>query len=491
MKRMHRHLPIVVMGLALCAAAVQACAAEDAQRPAVIVQRPAVIVLQDGASLRTAARDSSPQQAPLLRGEVLEVRAERLDWLQVWDYGRERGGFVRRAQTLPLATDTATLLAQLRVTLPQDGGEGVGLALAAAYIQAASKAELAGPSGAEVLADLGQLGDRIAANIGKQRAGLLDVAARYGLKFEDFEQTDGSVRTCYDGDAWRRVLSLPANAADKARAALAITRAECRPSVVLPSQLQLSDDWRAEVLTHAPLDGVPGYLKNRLLLRRAAIAASRAFERRDAATAREALADFARVEPTELTEDDQPDYNDAAMRVNAMRWLALDAPNERTFARGLKLVLKDGAGPGEHCLVLSDAKGESLVARCSVGAVMLASAAMNREGTAIAVAAQPLDGWRELWVLRAGQGGWTLDVLPPALATPGLGYAEFAGWVPGGKQLLVVSESRAEGRYLSRRFQQLDLATLSTQHQAGDAKALGVFQRWADPAWTGASLALR
>jgi len=484
MKRIHRHLPALVMSLALCAVAVQAFAAEEAPKPI-------VLVLQDGASLRAAARDSSPQQAPLLRGEALEVRAERLDWLQVWDYGRERGGYVRRGQTLALASDTATLLAQLRVTLPQDGSEGLGLALAAAYIQAASKAELAGPGGAEVLADLGQLGDRIAANTGRQRAGLLDVAARYGLKFEDFEQPDGSVRTCYGGDAWRRVLSLPAAADAKARAALAITRAECRATTLTPSLLQASDDWRAEVLTHAPLDDVPAYLKNRLLLRRAAVAASRAFERRDAAIARQALADFALVEPTELPEDDQADANDAAMRVNAMRWLALDQPAERVFAQGLKLALKNGAGPGEHCLVLSNAKGDSLVARCGISPVMLASATMNREGNAIAVAAQPLDGWRELWILRAGQGGWTLDVLPPAVAAPGLGYAEFAGWVPGGKQVLIVSESRAEGRYTSRRFQQLDLASLSTQHQAGDAKALGVFQRWADPAWTGASLALR
>jgi len=492
---MKKTTPALLMGLALAAAAAEAA---PTATPAAIASpapadapKPVVLVLQDLASLRAAARDSSPQQAQLLRGEALEVRAERLDWLQVWDYGRERGGYVRRAQTLALAADPATLLAQLRVTAAQDGSEGLGVALAAAYIQAASKTELAGPDGAEVLADLGDFGARIAANTGRQRAGLLDVAARYGLRFENFEQADGSMLACYDGDAWRRVLSLPASAEAKARAALALTRAECRPAALTASQREASDAWRAEVLAHAPLDGLPGYLKNRLLLRRASVGASRAFAARDAALARAALADFARVEPTELPEDDQPEANDTAMRVNAMRWLALEQPAERQFAQGLRLTLKDGAGVGERCLTLSNANGDALVARCSVGAVMLASATLDREANALAIAVQPLDGWRELWVLRAGQGGWTVDVLPPTLAAPGLGYVEFAGWVPGGKQLLVVSESRAEGRYASRRFQQLELATLAPLHQAGDAKQLGVFQRWADPAWTGASLALR
>ena len=473
-----------VIGLSLAAAAVQSFASQT------------VLVMQDGASLRAAARDSSPQQAQLLRGEALEVRGERLDWLQVWDYRRERGGFLRKSQGLVLTGDTGTLLAQLRLTLPQEGNEGLGLALAAAYIQAAAPTELAGPLGGEVLDDLGRLGERIAANTGPKRAGLLDVASRYGLHFDSYDQVDGSVRVCYDGDAFRRVLSLPATASVKARAALAITRPECRATSLTPSQLQASDDWRAEVLQHARLDGLAGFEKNRLLLRRASVAASRAFARRDAVIAAEALADFAQVEPIELPEDDQADYNDTAMRVNAMRWLAVPASAEsRLGSAGLVLTLDKGVSTGEQCLQLAntngDAKGQALSRKCSFGAAMLASATMNREGTAIAIAAQPLDGWRELWVLRKAAGQWTLDVLPPSVAAPGLGYAEFAGWVPGGQQILVVSESRAEGRYASRRFAQLDLATLTAQRQSGEPKALGSFQRWADAAWSGASLSLR
>lgn len=470
----------IVIGVALAGAAVQAFAAN-----------PTVLVVQDGASLRAAARDSSPQQAQLVRGEALEVRAERLDWLQVWDYRRERGGYLRKSQGLLVAGDTTTLLAQLRLTLPQDGGEGLGLALAAAYIQAATPAELAGPAGGEVLDALGRLGERIAANTGPKRAGLLDVAARYGLHFDSYEQGDGGVRVCYDGDAFRRVLSLPAAPSAKARAALAITRADCRPTTLTPVQLQASDDWRAGVLEHAPLDGLAGYERNRLLLRRAGVAASRAFEHRDAALAAQALAEFARVEATELPEDDLADYNDAAMRVNAVRWLALPQPAGRRFGNGFQLALESGVSAAEQCLTLRDAKDRVLLRKCSVAAIPLASASLNREGTALAIAAQPLDGWRELWVLRAAPEGWTVDVLPPAAASPGLGYAEFAGWVPGGQQILVASESRAEGRYASRRFVQMDLATLSAQRQSTEPKALGAFQRWADPGWSGASLALR
>src|ERR1700745_1281349 len=56
------------------------------------------IVVQDQSALRAAPRDSAQQQAVLWQGEVVEVRGERMDYLQVWDYKRERGGFVRASQ---------------------------------------------------------------------------------------------------------------------------------------------------------------------------------------------------------------------------------------------------------------------------------------------------------------------------------------------------------------------------------------------------------
>ena len=54
--------------------------------------------------------------------------------------------------------------------------------------------------------------------------------------------------------------------------------------------------------------------------------------------------------------------------------------------------------------------------------------------------------------------------------TPDVGYAEFAGWVPGGKQMLVAREAQGEGKY-KRIFEVLRLDTLATERQACDPGA--------------------
>ncbi|MGC8160022.1 hypothetical protein ACP3WZ_26205, partial [Salmonella enterica] len=51
------------------------------------------LVAQD-APLRGAPRDTASLQAQLGRGEALEIRGERGDHWQVWDYRRERGGWL-------------------------------------------------------------------------------------------------------------------------------------------------------------------------------------------------------------------------------------------------------------------------------------------------------------------------------------------------------------------------------------------------------------
>jgi len=81
-------------------------------------------------------------------------------------------------------------------------------------------------------------------------------------------------------------------------------------------------------------------------------------------------------------------------------------------------------------------------------------------------------------------------VLPPATTLPEVGYAEFAGWVPGGTQMLVAREALGEGKYL-RNFELLRLDTLSTVRQASDPSVLGAFQRWQDPEWKRRTLSLR
>ena len=74
--------------LAAVASAAVTVVAEAASQPSSGAQGSAIVV-QDQASLRAAPRDGAQQQASLWQGEVLEVRGERLDYLQVWDHKRE------------------------------------------------------------------------------------------------------------------------------------------------------------------------------------------------------------------------------------------------------------------------------------------------------------------------------------------------------------------------------------------------------------------
>ena len=193
------------------------------------------IVTTDHAVLRASPKESAPQQAQLWQGEVLEVRGERLDYLQVWDHRRERGGYVKATQvkrTGLTAAEAPELLAVMRFIREAPGAESLGIGVAAAYLQAAPAETLRGEAGAEALDVLGTLADRLAqrasngtASSKHAQAALsahLEVAARYGVKFHSYEQ-EGRIRICYDGEAFRRVLAMPAQPQQKARAALALT----------------------------------------------------------------------------------------------------------------------------------------------------------------------------------------------------------------------------------------------------------------------------
>ena len=131
-----------------------------------------------------------------------------------------------------------------------------------------------------------------------------------------------------------------------------------------------------------------------------------------------------------------------------------------------------------------------LAKRCTWGVVWTASAVVNREGNSVALAVQPLEAWRELWLFTKQGRDWSIQVLPPSTAAPVVGYAEFAGWVPGGKQVLVARESRG-AKGLKRNFEVVRLDTLGTERQAGDPAVLGAFVRWQDPGWKRETVSLR
>jgi hypothetical protein len=174
------------------------------------------------------------------------------------------------------------------------------------------------------------------------------------------------------------------------------------------------------------------------------------------------------------------------------------------------------AGQAAHAgHAASVADGPALLAeRCTFGTVWTGSVSVRPGGGALALAVQPLEGWTELWLFRApsrtegtegteGAEGvdrargpdrrtaWRIDVLPPAVAAPGLGYVEFAGWVPGAQpRLLIARESRIEGR-LQRRFEVLALDSLQAVKQASTPQLLVAFGQFSDAQWRRRSVALR
>ena len=289
--------------LAAPAQAKPAPAAAAPARPAVALPAPAApvpvapaqaaglaIVIEDRTSLRAAPRGSAQQQAVLWQGEVLEVRGERLDYLQVYDHKRERGGFVHASlvrRTGLTAAEAPELLSVIRFIRESPGAEALGIGLTAAYLQAAPAEALDGAAGIEAFDALGGFADRLArrASSGslqdKAAAALLSAPPRgrprYGIGFASYEY-EGRMRICYNGEAFRRVLALPASPEQRVRAALALTRPECVNPDLGPLEHARLDQWRADVLDRADTAGLPGYLKNRLLMRRAAVWSSIAYQ---------------------------------------------------------------------------------------------------------------------------------------------------------------------------------------------------------------------
>jgi hypothetical protein len=461
------------------------------------------IVTQDQAPLRASARESSQQQAVLWQGDSLEIRGVSMDYLQVYDHRRERAGFIRAEQvrTVSLeAADAPALLAVLRFVRDTPGAEALGISYAAAYLKAAPAEAI----DAEAFDALGSMAERLADRGSKASnqnsmalAAHLEVAASYGVHIAGIEQGAGGnarVRLCYDGEAFRRVLALKSDARQRASAALALTRPECSDPSLGPVQRNAYDAWRAEILDRVELGDLPAYLKNRIKLRRASVWSSVAFERarkgepaQQAAT--RALQELAGVNKNELAERDNAAYAEAGVRVGAVRWAVEPVPEVTV---GLRIHTEPGA-PGETCVALLDNSHDiarPLFKRCTYGVVWTASAKANREGSALALAVQPMDGWREMWVFKKSGPEWQVDVQPPSGDEPDLGYVEFAGWVPGGGKLLAARELRVEGRF-RRRFELLATDTLATERWADKPESLSLFYRWQDPAWKQQTVSLR
>jgi len=462
------------------------------------------IVTQNQVPLRAAARDSAPQQAMLWQGEVLDLRDVRGDYLLVYDLKHERQGYVRASQVrlTSLAPEEApALLAVMRFLRDTPGSEALGISYAAAYLKAAPPKAV----NAEAFDAIGSMADRLAQRASSpahanQPSGSqatisahLEVVSQLGVSMKGFEH-DGSVQICYEGQMFRQVLAMQADPAELARAALGLTRHECVDPNMGPLDRFQYDQWRVDVLDRVSMTGLNPGLAGRVLMRRAGVLASLAFwQARRGINPQEAaqrsIQDLAGVDKSVLDEEGSSEYSDAAVRVGASRLAAL-----ANVSRGGRLIVRATAGsPGETCVSLFDAKkqeGEPLMRRCTFGTVWTSSASSNVEGTALTLAVQPLPTWRELWVFRFSGGVWTANVLPPDIDGPGLGYIESAGWDRSSRRLLVCRESRIKDRPL-RRFELVNLETLTTVHQASTPDFLVNFNRWQDPAWRNSTVALR
>jgi len=457
------------------------------------------LVVSDQTPLRAAPRDAAARPAMLSQGDWLEVRGEHLGYLQVYDHRHELPGYVRPAQVRTYPMDESAvpkLTAVIDFLKDTPGSEALGIG----YVAATLKAAPASAVGVDLFDALGTMADRLARRAsvrqkpGDELAAHLEVAARYGLKFASYER-EGRTRVCYDGEAFRRVLALGGTPEQLARAALAVTGPECLNPEAGPVEAQAIDEWRAGVLDRAPTDRLPAYLANRVKLRRASVHASLAYQlaRRGEGASSEkasqrAVEELAKVDPTELADEDRAAYPEAAMRVGASRFAAEPA---LAPAAGLALVATAGQ-PGETCLTLVDSKKkeQALFERCTYGWVWSASARAGPRGDALVVAVQSLPAWTELWVFHRVGGEWRLDTLAPAVADPAVGYVELAGWSPQGDRLLVVREARVEGAN-KREFQILDLATLGVQKHADSMDGLSSFRRWSLTDWRERTVALR
>lgn len=462
------------------------------------------IVTQDQVPLRAAPRDSAAQQAVLTQGDNLEIRGVKMDYLQVYDHRRERSGYIRAQQvrTVQLeASQAPELLAVVRFLRDNPGQEALGIAYSAAYLRAVPAQNL----NVEAFEALGIMAERLARRGSSRKAqsndalvaAQLELASSYGVRMESFER-EGRLQLCYNGEAFGRVLTLPASAEQRARAALALTRHDCVDPNLPPNSRASLDQWRADLLDRLDLTPLPAYQKNQVQLRRAGVWASLAFaqSRRGQpaqASAERALQALASINKNELAEADASAYTEAAVRVAAVRWAALPEGNVVASRTSLNLRTHAGSNPGETCVSLHDAQHDAqhaLVSRCTYGLVWAASARAHPQQQALTLAVQPLDGWRELWVFRPSAQGWQVDVLPPDSNNPELGYLEFAGWVPGQAQMLAVREAKTNGRW-QRRFEVINLNTLAVEQAADSPNALSRFYRWQDPQWKQQTLSLR
>jgi hypothetical protein len=472
------------------------------------------LVVQDQAPLRASAHDSAPRQAALTQGDWLEVRGERQGYLQVYDHRRERPGYVRPSVVRRYAVDEATApklgtLVEYLEDMP--GAESLGIGYAALFLRAAPPSAI----GPEIFDAIGTMADRLArrasartAKAGDAVAAQIETAESYGVHFTSFDK-QGQTRVCYDGEAWKRVLSLGGTGNARARAALGLSDPACLDPALGPTEaLAVTKAQAAAVDAVDPSKlaaDVAASEVARLRVRRATVHAELAYfaARTGDATLAKDGADASKrelmlVDRAQLADDDRLAYDEAAMRVATVRWASEPAP---AAAPGLEVVLAPGE-PGQTCVRVKRAGSAQPFEHCTYAVVWPSSVRIAPHQSAVALVTQPLVGWSELLVLRPSQatGSWSAETLTPAAIDPDLGYVELAGFAPDGAHLLVARESRASGPlgapntlapWAQRAFQLVATADLHVEKEASSLANFVSFRRWESAEWKGSTVALR
>ncbi|MDR0564604.1 MAG: hypothetical protein LBG78_06700 [Azoarcus sp.] len=468
------------------------------------------IVTQDQIPLRGAPEENAARHAVLTHGDTLEVRGIKGDYLQVYDHRRERAGYILATQAARHelnAGEAPKLRAVAEFLKNQPGSESLGIAYSAAFIKAAP----ADMIDTGVFEALGTMADRLA--LRASRAGdekttrivsaHMETVASYGVSYYSVERND-KMTICYDGDAWKHVLTRPASSEQKAIAALSITRHDCVKSTLSPSERLDSDLERAELLDRVLAESthdIPEHLRNRLKIRAAGVWASAAHRlaiQPDSnpvavfKAGQKAEEHLAGVNKNTLTANDRNTWNVAAIRVGASRWAA-QPQTVPQLAKGRPGIWLTKGNPGQTCVQVipaHSASAQDTPEHCTYGQIWPASLSVSPDAKMMTLAVQPLESWRELWVFRLEQGKWQLEIVPPSTDNPELGYIEFAGWVPGNKQMLVARETVVKGVGKTS-FELWDRDMLRVERRADHPGSLSAFYRWQDPIWKSGTVAVR
>ncbi len=475
------------------------------------------IVVEDSTPLRAAPNDAAPRQAELWRGDWLEVRGETPDFLQVWDHRRERPGYVRpwRVRTYPMSDESLPeLRAIVRFLRDSPNAESLGLGYAGLFLRAAGPAA---DGAADVYEAIGVMADRLARRVsapqqtapGATLAEHRAVAESYGVRFVTTER-DGRIRTAYDGDAHRTVLVTSADPAQRARAALALTRDSDLAADASPVVMRTWNEWRRDALAQVEGSELPAHLSGALRIRRATVLATLAHayaaigdtdEARNAAT--RALFEVSQTDRGALTTDEVPGLDEAIVRVSAVRGaIGLGEPvvapaggkiavafERREDGQSCVRIRRPGvAGTGTDASIGNTAS--TLAERCTYGVLWPQTVRVSARGNTVTVSAQPLPAWSELWVFRERLAGWEFELVVPATIEPGVGYVEAAGLSPDGSKLAVVREAIVD-RQRKRSFEVLRASDLGAEKRAPSLDRFTSFRKLAAPDWQLTTLALR